>query len=310
MTHDPQARPESPLRRPVEIKVSKHAGFCWGVERALEIARRAAETAPPPVRSLGPLIHNPGVIEELGRQGIVVVDDPAQVAGGTVIIRSHGVEHDVTDALAALGVNIVDATCTFVKSAQEKAKRLRDQGYLVVILGEPEHPEVLGIRSYAGGDALVVEGPEGLPDALSHSRVGVVVQTTQPPERLAALVAALAPRVRELRVFNTICSATEQRQKAAVATAAAVDVVIVVGGRNSGNTTRLSELCAAVQPRTYHVESAEEILPEWLTGAASVGITAGASTPPDQIETVVARVRELTEAGTLGSARAEETTVS
>jgi len=222
-----------------------------------------------------------------------VVDDPSCVGGGTVIIRSHGVEHEVIDALAARAVNLVDATCTFVKSAQEKAKRLRDQGYLVVILGEPEHPEVLGIRSYAGADALVVEGPEGLPAEITRPKVGVVVQTTQPPERLAALVAALAPRVRELQVFNTICSATEQRQKAAVSTAAAVDVVIVVGGRNSGNTTRLAELCSAVQPRTYHVESAAEIQPEWLEGARSVGITAGASTPPDQIEAVVESVRRV-----------------
>jgi 4-hydroxy-3-methylbut-2-enyl diphosphate reductase len=242
---------------------------------------------------LGPLIHNPGVIEDLARQGIAVVDDPSCVGGGTVIIRSHGVEHEVIDALAARAVNLVDATCTFVKSAQEKAKRLRDQGYLVVILGEPEHPEVLGIRSYAGADALVVEGPEGLPAEITRPKVGVVVQTTQPPERLAALVAALAPRVRELQVFNTICSATEQRQKAAVSTAAAVDVVIVVGGRNSGNTTRLAELCSAVQPRTYHVESAAEIQPEWLEGARSVGITAGASTPPDQIEAVVESVRRV-----------------
>ncbi len=279
--------------RLIDIRVSEHAGFCWGVERALEIARRAAESAPAPVRSLGPLIHNPGVIEDLARQGIAVVDDPAEVDGGTVIIRSHGVEHDVTDAMAARAVNLVDATCTFVKSAQEKAKRLRDQGYLVVILGEPEHPEVLGIRSYAGGDALVVEGPEGLPTHIERTKVGVVVQTTQPPERLSALVAALAPRVRELQVFNTICSATEQRQKAAVSTARSVDVVIVIGGRNSGNTTRLAELCAAVQPRTYHVETAAEIQAEWLRDAESVGITAGASTPPDQIEAVAARVRQI-----------------
>ena len=285
--------PGAEQMKSVDIRVSEHAGFCWGVERALEIARRAAESAPAPVRSLGPLIHNPGVIEDLARQGIAVIDNPAEVNGGTVIIRSHGVEHEVTDALAARAVNLVDATCTFVKSAQEKAKRLRDQGYLVVILGEPEHPEVMGIRSYAGRDALVVEGPEDLPAEIVRSKVGVVVQTTQPPERLAALVAALAPRVRELQVFNTICSATEQRQTSAVSTAKSVDVVIVIGGRNSGNTTRLAELCAAVQPRTFHVEAAAEIQAEWLHNANSVGITAGASTPPDQIEAVAARIRRI-----------------
>ena len=277
----------------VVIRVSDHAGFCWGVKRALDMAHRAAASAPPPVCSLGPLIHNPGVIEDLAQQGIAVIDDSDAADCGTVIIRSHGVEHEVVDALASRSVNLVDATCTFVKSAQEKAKRLRDQGYLVVILGEPEHPEVRSIRSYAGADALVVEGPENLPEETVGSRVGVVVQTTQPPERLSALVAALAPRVRELRVFNTICSATEQRQKAAVQMASGVDVVIVVGGRNSGNTTRLAELCRVVQPRTYHVEAAAEIQPEWLRDATSVGITAGASTPPDQIDAVMARVKEI-----------------
>lgn len=279
---------------PVQVVVASQAGFCWGVKRALDMARRAAAQSPLPVRSLGPLIHNPGVIEELRQQGIDVVDDLSELTSGTVVIRSHGVEHQVIEQLAARGINVVDATCTFVKAAQEKARRLRDEGYLVVILGEPEHPEVRSIRSYAGRDAVVVEGPEDLPEHLGEGRVGLVVQTTQPPGRLAALVAALAPRTRELRVFNTICSATERRQKAATATAASADVVIVVGGRNSGNTSRLAELCREVQPRTYHVESPDEIDPRWFAGVQTVGVTAGASTPPDQIEAVVQKVKELT----------------
>ena len=179
-----------------------------------------------------------------------------------------------------------------MKSAQEKAARLHEAGYAVIVLGEPDHPEVRGIRSYAGPGALVIERPEELPATLPR-RVGVVVQTTQSPERLAALSAALAPRVRELLVHNTICDATEKRQRAAVAMAAQVDLVIVVGGRDSGNTTRLAELCAAVQPRTYHVEEAGEIRPEWLEGVGVAGVTAGASTPRDQMDAVVARLESL-----------------
>jgi 4-hydroxy-3-methylbut-2-enyl diphosphate reductase len=140
---------------------------------------------------------------------------------------------------------------------------------------------------------VVVEGPDDLPDDLAGRRVGLVVQTTQPPERLAAVVAALAPRVRELRIHNTICNATEQRQKAAVEMAHQADVILVVGGRSSGNTTRLAELCAEVQPRTHHVERASELDPAWFACAEVVGVTAGASTPLDQIESVVARIREL-----------------
>lgn len=278
---------------PPEIRVSAFAGFCWGVERALAMAHQAAESAPKPVRSLGPLIHNPRVIRDLAAQGIEVVDRAEQLESGTAIIRSHGVQHQVLEGLQKRNINVVDATCTFVKAAQEKAARLREQGYLVVILGEPAHPEVLAIRSYAGADAMVVEGPDDLPPRLLKTRVGLVVQTTQASEKLAALVSSLAPRVRELRIYNTICSATEQRQQAAMETAEAVDVVIVVGGRNSGNTTRLAQLCRAVQPRTHHVESPGEIKAEWLHGAESVGVTAGASTPPEQIQAVVDRIREL-----------------
>jgi len=275
------------------IYVSDYAGYCWGVERALKVAHEAAEHAEKPVKTLGPLIHNPAVIEELVSRGVDLVESVESVDGGTVIIRSHGIPQADKDMLDASDAQIVDATCTFVKAAQEKAARLRDQGYLVIVLGEPSHPEVLGIRSYAGPDSLVVQGPEDLPKRLPRSKVGVVVQTTQPRTRLSALVAELALRTRELLVCNTICNATHRRQRAAVETAESVDLVLVIGGRNSGNTTRLSELCAEVQPKTYHIESAEEIQDEWLEDVASVGVTAGASTPADQIGAVLARLEGM-----------------
>lgn len=277
----------------LRVVVSEYAGYCWGVERALEIAREAAEDAKEPVKSLGPLIHNPTVIEELAARGVTPAESVEEIIEGTVIIRSHGIPEDVKARLESSEAQVVDATCTFVKAAQEKAARLRDGGYMVVVLGEPRHPEVLGIRSYAGPNSLVVEGPEDLPDQLPHTKVGVVVQTTQSPERLASLVRELALHARELLIYNTICNATYRRQQAAVSTAESVDLVLVIGGRNSGNTTRLAELCAEVQPFTYHIESAEEIEERWLQGVTSVGVTAGASTPADQIEAVLARLEEI-----------------
>jgi 4-hydroxy-3-methylbut-2-enyl diphosphate reductase len=277
----------------LELRISESAGFCWGVERALELAQKAAEQAPGPVRSLGPLIHNPGVIADLAKRGVEVISGPEEAPDGTVILRSHGVPREVNERLAESGAAVVDATCTFVKSAQEKAAHLRDLGYFVIILGERDHPEVLAVRSYAGEQSLVVESPEDLPKELPAHRVGVVVQTTQSQERLAELVEDLAPRVRELLVYNTICGATEQRQSAAMAMADGVDAVVVVGGRNSGNTRRLAELCAARQPRTYHVESADELDPGWFMGMKVVGITAGASTPPEQIQAVADRLAGL-----------------
>ena len=237
--------------------------------------------------------HNPSVIAELKKRGVGVLSDPADAASGTVILRSHGVPREVRQRLSESELTVIDATCPFVTSAQEKAARLHEDGYFVVILGEREHPEVLALRSYAGEDSLVVESPADLPADLPSRRVGVVVQTTQSHERLAELVARLAPRVKELLVHNTICSATEQRQDAAINMASQVDVVIVVGGRNSANTRRLAELCGARQPRTYHVESAAEIDHEWLRGAHVTGVTAGASTPPEQIDEVVHTIEEI-----------------
>ncbi len=276
---------------PIQIRIAESAGFCWGVERALRLMADAA-AAGGPVATLGPLIHNPGVTAALAADGVRAIERPEELTEGTLVIRSHGVEREVLEELARRALTVVDATCTFVKAAQQKAARLQQEGYTVVIVGEPDHPEVRGIRSHAGAGALVVQSPADLPEDLPD-RVGVVVQTTQSAERLAAVAAALAPRVRELRVHNTICDATERRQRAAVSLARAVDLVLVVGGRESGNTARLAELCAQVQPRTYLVESGDEVDPEWLDGIGLVGVTAGASTPPEQIEAVVARLREL-----------------
>jgi 4-hydroxy-3-methylbut-2-enyl diphosphate reductase len=278
---------------PLVVRISDCAGLCSGVERALGLTYEAAQDAPAPVNTLGPLIHNPGVIADLKARGVGVIADVAQVRSGTVVLRSHGVPREIKETLLASELTIVDATCPFVTAAQEKAARLKAEGYLVVILGERDHPEVLGLRSYAGEDSLVVESPEDLPAKLSGKRVGVVVQTTQSQERLAELVAHLARRTRELLVHNTICSATEQRQAAAMALASEVDCVVVVGGKESGNTRRLAELCVAQQPCTYQVESAEEIDPAWFRGVKTVGVTAGASTPPEQIEAVAARIREM-----------------
>jgi 4-hydroxy-3-methylbut-2-enyl diphosphate reductase len=276
-----------------KVRVSESAGFCWGVERALETTLQATQEATAPVNTLGPLIHNPSVIADLRRRGVGVVSGPEKARTGTIILRSHGVPKDIREQLERSGLTVIDATCPFVTSAQEKAARLHKDGYSVVILGEREHPEVLALRSYAGEDSLVVESPADLPPTLSSKRIGVVVQTTQSQERLSELVAHLAPQVRELLVHNTICSATEQRQAAAMNMASQVDAVVVVGGRNSANTRRLAELCKARQIRTYHVESAAELVAAWFRGATTVGVTAGASTPPEQIEEVVRAIEEI-----------------
>jgi 4-hydroxy-3-methylbut-2-enyl diphosphate reductase len=276
----------------VKVIVAEHAGVCYGVERALRLADQAA-SAGGQVASLGPLIHNPQAVAALESKGVRVASSVDDVPEGTLIIRTHGVDPAVIRDAERCGLNVIDATCPFVRAAHTCAEELKAQGYVVVIVGEADHPEVEGILAHAGGDAIIVESAEDLPESLSARRVGVVVQTTQAPGRLAEIVNALLPRVKELRVCNTICSATEQRQASAARLAGDVDVVVVVGGRNSGNTTRLAEICRARNPRTYHVETAAEIRPEWFAGAQTVGVTAGASTPAEQIRGVIDAIEAL-----------------
>ncbi len=278
------------------IVVAPYAGYCYGVERALRLAEEAGVTLSPPIYTLGPLIHNPSVVERLARGGIAAVDDLEQIERGTVIVRTHGVDPKVVAAARARGLAVIDATCPFVTVAQQKAEMLRDKGYVPVILGERDHPEVVGLAAWAGAGAVLVQDAEELRlSEVRNKRVGVVVQTTQTRDNLARLAARLAPVARETLVFNTICDATGKRQAAAQKLAGEVDAVIVVGGRNSANTTRLASLCRSIQPRTWHIETAAELEAGWLSGAVRVGVTAGASTPEEEIEAVVARIRELTQ---------------
>jgi 4-hydroxy-3-methylbut-2-enyl diphosphate reductase len=294
---------------------SRYAGACYGVERALSLVDEAAgvsvgdgatDSVPTSdgatsarvgggvsVHTLGPLIHNPQVVEELRARGVEVAGSVEEVDDGILVIRSHGVAPAVIEQAKRKGLRVVDATCPHVSKAHEAAHQLRERGLLVVVVGERGHPEVEGIRAYAGDDAIVVQEPSDLPGGLVSDRIGVVVQTTQAPDALDAIIDALQRCSITPVVRNTICFATRQRQEAATELAATVNVMLVVGGRNSGNTTRLAKLCLAVFPRTHLIESATELDPAWFRGAQTVGITAGASTPENQITAVEQALRTL-----------------
>lgn len=276
----------------MRVEVARYAGVCYGVERALKLAEEAAEHGTD-VHTLGPLIHNPQAVDALRAKGVVVAGCLDEVDSGTLVIRSHGVDPAIVAAAHDKGLDVVDATCPHVRKAHEAAEELRSDGYAVVIVGEADHPEVEGIMAHAGGEALVVESADELPEQLPSRRIGVVVQTTQSAARLAEVVDALLPRTRDLRIVNTICSATGKRQQSAEELAESVDVMIVVGGRNSGNTTRLVEICRSVNPRVHHVETADELDRSWFDGARVVGVTAGASTPDEQIKGVIAAVEAM-----------------
>lgn len=277
------------------IEIAAHAGTCYGVQRALDMALAAAPQAGEctQVHTLGPLIHNPIVVRELADAGVGLADTLDDATSGTVIIRAHGVVPQVIDSARERGLNVVDATCPYVKKVHVAAERLVREGYRVVVVGEPGHPEVEGILGHAGNDAQVVSCAADA-DALSlKGKVGLVVQTTQTAQNLAEVVAAITPRVQELRVINTICAATSERQQAAASLAKRCDCMVVVGGKNSGNTRRLAQICADACEHTHHIEEASELLAAWFTDAHHIGITAGASTPQEHIERAVERIKEL-----------------
>lgn len=263
-----------------------HMGFCYGVKRAIKIAEEqiGSQSA---VHTYGPIIHNPQVVEKLRAAGVTTWTDFAALPadGGKMIIRSHGVGPAVYEQLQNAGITVVDATCPNVQQAQKAAKQLFDDGYEVTVVGEAKHPEVQGIAAWAPGCAIV-ETPEEaarLPYAVKR---GVVVQTTFTQQAFDAIVAVLREHSGECLVKKTICLATSNRQNAAVELAGQVDAMFVIGGRNSANTTHLYELVREHCPRSYHIETGRDIVPEMLQQVKMVGITAGASTPDWLIEEV------------------------
>ncbi|OQY23342.1 MAG: 4-hydroxy-3-methylbut-2-enyl diphosphate reductase [Desulfobacteraceae bacterium 4572_35.2] len=277
----------------MEIVLAKSAGFCFGVKRAVNMAFKAAD-ASGSICSLGPLIHSPQLVEKLEDEGIQVVHSVSEMTDETVIIRSHGITRSEEDSLIEQKLTVVDATCPFVKKAQQYAALLGEGGYAVVIVGEQEHPEVQGIVSYVGDaeTAVVANADEAL-KIPRQKKMGLVAQTTQSFENFSEIADILLTKCKELRVFNTICDATVVRQDEARAIARRVDVMLVIGGRNSANTTRLAQICSEIQPKTYHIETATGIDPQWVSDLTSIGITAGASTPEWIIREVMERLREI-----------------
>lgn len=259
----------------MEVVLAEYLGFCYGVKRAINIAKSHADGES---CTLGPIIHNPQMVERLKAEGVGAVESLEEMSGGTVIIRSHGVGPQIYREIQAKGLKIVDATCPHVKKAQLSAKELAESGYSVVIIGEKNHPEVKSILEWTGGAATILETEAEAENFAACSKLGVVSQTTVAEEHFQKIVTKLLNKSKDIRILRTICTATEQRQSAAMDLAAKVDVMLVVGGRNSANTTKLAKICAA-KCRTFHIETAEEISPEWFNQSRKIGITAGASTP-------------------------------
>jgi 4-hydroxy-3-methylbut-2-enyl diphosphate reductase len=282
----------------MEILLAREMGFCFGVRRAVEMMEEATQQTGPMV-SLGSVVHNPQVVERLKEQGLDVIATIDQVDSRPVAITAHGVSESVVRQLERAGASIVDTTCPIVTRSQQWAKRLTEEGFAVIVYGDPNHKEVKGVLGWAGGKAIAVPSIDAIDELPADlpGRVGVLSQTTETEGHFAEFVRALLERrmdqISELRVINTLCNATTSQQAAARELAHDVDLMVVVGGRESANTRHLAEVARDEGVETYHVESADDIDAAWLTGHERVGVTAGASTPDDAIDAVVARLRVL-----------------
>jgi 4-hydroxy-3-methylbut-2-enyl diphosphate reductase len=277
----------------MKIVVAKHMGFCGGVRRAVDLAEQATVSAGAPVNTLGPLIHNPQVVERLQTAGVRVAERSEDLAGDTFVVSAYGVEHGVLDAARARGMKIVDATCPVVLRAHTLAEKLAGEGYQIICLGDHGHPEMVTLKEMLGDRVTIVHTREEAAAVKVSLRIGVVTQTTQSMENLRLIVGDLALRVKEMKVLNTLCPAITVRQEETDVIVDQVDALVVVGGRGSSNTTRLAEIGRARGLPTYHIETAGELSPEWFAGIGTVGVVSGASTPEWIIRDVMHRLEAL-----------------
>lgn len=278
----------------MEIKVAKYCGFCYGVKRAVELVQKAADEH---VKggTLGPLIHNPQLIDELAHNGIACKNSLDEfLPGETVIFRSHGVGPEIYAEAKQKGLEILDATCPNVRLAQKKAAQAAADGFLPIIVGEKNHPEVKSILKWAGKSAICIEYIKDISCVPQRERYGVIIQTTFELQKFEDILRELKKqRPGEYRVERTICLATAQRQKAAVELAQESDAVIVIGGRNSANTRHLCEVVQAICSKVYHIETASELNAAMLRGCNKIGITAGASTPDRLIKEAIIAMENM-----------------
>lgn len=280
----------------MKVKLANARGFCFGVEDAIEIAEAALdEHGTGQVVALGPVIHNKQVVNQLEQAGLNQAGDLETVdASKTILIRSHGAAPETFERAAERGLEIVDATCVLVKRAQNVVKQLHERGYHVVMIGDPNHPEVRGVIGYAPNVTVIDESTD-LEKALPYrERLGIVAQTTHSPEHVADMIAKILRRpYREVKIVNTLCLEVTRRQAAAIELAREVDVMFVLGGLHSANTRELARLCSEQGCETFHLETSEQLDPTMVKGKTIAGVTAGASTPESVISEFVGQLEVL-----------------
>ena len=281
----------------MEVIVAKTAGFCFGVERAVnKVYEQINKQDGRSIYTYGPIIHNEEVVKDLEKKGVQVIeteDELRQLKEGIVIIRSHGVGRHIYDLLEENQIEIVDATCPFVKKIHRIVKEENEKGRRVIIIGNEKHPEVEGIKGWAGADTIVVESEKQIEKLTidPEEKLSIVSQTTFNYKKFQDLVEKFLKKGYDISVLNTICNATQERQSEARRIASEVDAMIVIGGKSSSNTQKLYEICRRECENTYYIQTVDDLEPESVSSVRSVGITAGASTPKNIIEEVHTNVR-------------------
>ena len=268
----------------MKVIKAKTAGFCFGVKRAVDTVYEQVDTCSGPIYTYGPIIHNEEVVKDMESKGVVVLrteEELDDISGGTVIIRSHGVEKRIYDKLEAKGIRIVDATCPFVKKIHNIVQKESAAGKYILIIGSPDHPEVIGIRGWAGEHAAVVQNTDDIEniDFSKNRNICVVSQTTFNYNKFKDLVEIIKKKSYDIIVLNTICNATKERQTEAESIAESVDAMIVIGDKHSSNTQKLFEICHRACNNTYYIQTLDDLDLNQLGSVETVGITAGASTP-------------------------------
>ena len=275
----------------MEVTVAKTAGFCFGVKRAVEKVYEQIGKTEKPIYSYGPIIHNEQVVGDLQEKGVEVIDTLEElktIRDAVVVIRSHGVGKDVYDILKENGVEIVDATCPYVKKIHRIVEKQTAEGRRVLIVGSGDHPEVQGIKGWGDERTKVIENMDDfrrleLPE---DEKLCIVSQTTFNYKKFQDLVEKISKTRYDITVLNTICNATQERQVEAMRIASQVDVMLVIGGKHSSNTQKLYDICRKECKNTYYIQTLGDFNPECISSVRSVGITAGASTPNNIIEEV------------------------
>ena len=273
-----------------EVRIARRTGFCYGVREAIDRAKESA-AAGKPTHTLGQVVHNEGVIRNLQQSGVESVDTLDEVQrGAAVVIRAHGVKPEVFDRAEARGLEVIDGTCTWVIQEQRQLQSLVDEGYTIVLLGTPRHPEVVGLLGFAP-DAIVVDEEEDWHRIPRRKRMALITQSTQPPWKFEKLAAYLVPRAHELKIVNTVCPVTIRRQEDTMETAREVDLMVVVGGRHSANTKELTRLCGIAGTPALQVENARDLIdPAPFERVRTVGVTGGTSTPIEDLRDVAERI--------------------